>query len=132
MKTILVIDDDFAMRRGIAFLLKREGYEVLEAEDEVRALALLCGRFIDLSIVDLFLAGKNGLDLADKIKRSRPHCKLLIVTAYGEHVRAMQARELYKEYFLEKSDIEKVLIKKVHKILDDAFENSETYKSDDR
>jgi len=128
MKTILVIDDDFAMRRGIAFMLKREGYEVLEAENDIRALTVLGKRIIDLTIVDLFLAGKNGLDLAEKIKRSSPHSKLLIVTAYGEHVRAMQARELYKENFLDKTNLEKLLINKVRKILNDKFENSKAYK----
>gem|GEM_PF-1855190 len=128
MKTILVIDDDFAMRRGIAFMLKREGYEVLEAENDIRALTVLGKRIIDLTIVDLFLAGKNGLDLAEKIKRSNPHSKLLIVTAYGEHVRAMQARKLYKENFLDKTNLEKILINKVRKILNDKFENSKAYK----
>ncbi len=117
MKTILVIDDDFSMRRGIAFLLKREGYRVLEAEDRIHALALLPGKNIELIIVDLFLEGQNGLELVEEIRESNAKVKLLIITAYGEHNRAAKARETFKENYLDKVDLEKMLLPKVRKLL---------------
>ena len=117
MKSILVIDDDFAMRRGIALMLQGQGYEVSEAGDGIQALQLLGERLFDLAIVDLFLPGRDGLALAEEIGKRSPPTKILLLTAYGEHERAKTAQQIFKENYLEKTTLDQVLVSKVQEIL---------------
>jgi DNA-binding response OmpR family regulator len=117
LKTILVIDDDFAMRRGIAFMLKGEGYTVLEATDDTRALEIIATNCVHLAILDLFLPGRDGIDLAHEIYKHNAGMPILLITAHGEHERGNLARKIFKDYFLDKSTLSNELIAKVRKIL---------------
>lgn len=117
MKSILVIDDDFAMRRGIALMLKGLGYDVREAGDGAQGLHLLDEKSVDLAIVDLFLPGEDGLHVAEEIGHQSPGTKILLLTAHGEHPRAREARRLFQENYLEKSSLSLVLAKKVEELL---------------
>jgi len=113
LQTILVVDDDFAMRRGIALTLRGEGYSVFEAEDATTAVQLLNENSIDLSVVDLFLPGRDGLEFAEKLRALSPPTKILLVTAHSDHARAKEARDKFGENFLHKSQLDKLLRKKV-------------------
>ncbi len=117
MKSILVIDDDFAMRRGIALMLQGQGYEVLEASDGTQALQVLNAKSIALAIVDLFLPGRDGIAVAEDIGERSPPTKILLLTAYGEHSRAREAQQIFKKNYLEKISLEENLAKKVQEIL---------------
>jgi len=117
VKAILVVDDDFAMRRGIALMLKGQGYEVFEAEDGMQALQVLGQKSIDLAIVDLFLPGQDGIEIAEGIGKKNPSTKILLVTAYGEYGRAKEAQQIFQKNYLEKSFLARVLSKKVEEIL---------------
>ena len=116
LKTILVVDDDFAMRRGIALTLRGEGYTVFEAEDATTALPILNEHTIDLSVVDLFLPGRDGLELAEKLRELSPSTKILLVTAHRDHARAKEAQDKFGENFLHKSQLDKLLLKKVQRL----------------
>ena len=118
MKTILVVDDDFSMRRGMAIMLQGQGYEVAEASDGAQALQLLIQKPVALAIVDLFLPGRDGIELAEEIGKRSPGTQILLITAYGEHERAQEAQVIYKQNFLEKSSLSQTLSKKVQEILD--------------
>jgi len=117
MKTILVIDDDFAMRRGMALMLQGQGHEVCEAGDGTQALQMLAQRSIDLVIVDLFLPGPDGVELAEEIGKRHLRTKILLLTAHGEHPRAKEAARIFKENYLVKTSLEQTLIKKVEEAL---------------
>jgi len=117
MKSILVIDDDFAMRRGIALMLQGEGFQVYDASDETQALQMLAQNAIDLVIVDLFLPGHDGIEVAAEIGRRSPSTKILLVTAHGEHPRARGAKRIFKENYLEKTALQQDLLTKVQKLL---------------
>ncbi len=114
--TILVVDDDFAMRRGIALTLQGEGYTVFEAVDFPTAIEILAINKIDLSVLDLFLPGRDGLELANEIKESSPDTRILIVTAHTEYDRAKVAQQQFQKNFLDKSKLERLLTKKVRNI----------------
>ncbi len=117
MKSILVVDDDFSMRRGMALMLSGQGYEIVEASDGAQALLALNERSFDLAIVDLFLPGRDGIEVAEEIGKRYPHTKIIILTAYGEHARAKEAQQIFKENFLEKIALEENLAKKVQEML---------------
>ncbi len=98
-------------------MLQGEGYLVFEASDEMQALQVLSERLIDLAIVDLFLPGRDGIEIAEEICKRSPSTKILLLTAYGEHGRAKTAREIFKENYLEKASLEERLTKKAQEIL---------------
>lgn len=67
---VLVVEDHEAVARGLGLLLRREGFEIAgSARTSAEATSLLERRAIDLALVDLDLAGENGLDLAPVAKR---------------------------------------------------------------
>ncbi len=98
-------------------MLQGQGYQIFEASDGVQALQVLSANSIDLAIVDLFLPGRDGILLAEEIGKHSPVTKILLLTAYGEHERAKTAQQIFKEGYLEKSDLERTLIKKAQEIL---------------
>lgn len=69
-KQILVVDDEPAWLRSMANELRKQGYQVKEANSAAQALALL-GKFRpDLIVSDLRMPDMNGFDLLDKIRHS--------------------------------------------------------------
>ncbi len=85
--TVLVVDDEAAVRMLVAEVLGDLGYDVIEAADAVAALPVLRGgRRIDLLVTDVGLpGGMNGRQLADAARVLRPGLKVLFITGYAEH-----------------------------------------------
>lgn len=98
-------------------MLQGQGYEVFEASDGAQALQMLGEKSVALAIVDLFLSGHDGIEVAEEIRKRSPSTKILLLTAYGEHGRAKTAREIFKENYLEKASLEERLAKKAQEIL---------------
>ncbi|KPW71372.1 PAS protein [Pseudomonas cannabina] len=86
-ETILVVDDEPAVRLLIAELLEDLGHVVLQAEKGSDALAILQSKAaIDLLITDVGLpGGMNGRQVADAARDVRPDLKVLFVTGYAEN-----------------------------------------------
>ena len=92
-KTILVVDDDKAMREAMARMLAKEGYRVLLAADGHEALALLRSSYINVVLADLRMPGLDGLDLLRTAKAMTPEVEVVLITGYGtigEAVKAMK------------------------------------------
>lgn len=68
-KIVLLVDDSKALRLIAGQLLTEAGYQVLEAEDGNKALALLDGRKIDLIITDVYMPELDGLGLVKQVKQ---------------------------------------------------------------
>jgi CheY-like chemotaxis protein len=69
MAQIVVMEDDAGTRTLIASVLKKDGHEVLAAEDGVRGLALVRGQCPDLVISDVQMPGMNGFDMLAEMRR---------------------------------------------------------------
>jgi signal transduction histidine kinase len=83
-ETILLVEDDEAVRGYTAGVLEDLGYEIVEAADAMAALAILRGgREIDLVFTDIGLPGMNGRKLAAEARRLRPWLKVLYTTGYA-------------------------------------------------
>jgi signal transduction histidine kinase/CheY-like chemotaxis protein len=84
-ETVLVVEDDAAVRMVIVNVLEELGYAACEAEHADEALAILqSDRQIDLLISDVGLPGLNGRQLAEIARQGRPGLKVLFVTGYAQ------------------------------------------------
>ena len=82
-ETILIVEDDDALRAYSVEILSELGYEVVEAKNGAVALEVLGRSEIDLLFTDVVLpGGMNGRQLADEVMRRRPGLKVLFTTGY--------------------------------------------------
>ena len=84
-ETILVAEDEDAVRRLTTAALRRGGYRVLEAASGPEALAVhgRCGERIALLVTDVVMPKMSGLELAGQLSRRQPDLKVLCVSGYS-------------------------------------------------
>ncbi|MBC3775530.1 PAS domain-containing sensor histidine kinase [Pseudomonas sp. SWRI99] len=84
-ETVVVVEDDPAVRMLVLDLLKQLGYRAYEAVDATAALALLdTVAQVDLLVTDVGLPGMNGRQLAEIARQQRPGLKVLFMTGYAQ------------------------------------------------
>ena len=83
-KSILLVDDDPAVRGSIKLLLSIDRHTVTEAANGYEALQLFTGSRYDFVIIDFRMPGMLGDELAQNIKNLAPAQPILMVTAYRE------------------------------------------------
>lgn len=93
-ETILTIEDDDAIRRGIVDSLKYAGLTVIEARDGAAGLEAALTRGYDLLLLDLVLPKLSGLEILQKLRSVKPTVPVIILSAKGEEadrVRGLRA-----------------------------------------
>ena len=90
-RTLLVVDDDAAMRQMLASLFRDRGFEVREAESAAEALEL--ARDVDFAAVltDVRMPGRSGIELIGELRRLRPETPTIVMTAFGSIDSAVEA-----------------------------------------
>ena len=83
-RTILVVDDEAAVRRSLTQVLERAGYTVKATDNGRHALELLQDNAIDLVISDHHMPELSGIDLLKLVRVRHPHVVRIIITAYQE------------------------------------------------
>ena len=81
--TILVIEDDPAIRRGVADALAHASYAAIEAADGDVGLEAALRRDYDLLLLDLVLPGRGGLEILREVRAVRATLPVIILTALG-------------------------------------------------
>ena len=120
--TILLVEDDTAMRRFIRTVLKRLGHIVISAPDGEEALALLeKSRPLEpnLLLTDMVMPRLGGLDLAQKLSEQFPKMPILLMSGYPEQ-HAIALKSGLEFSFLRKPFATGELISKVGCLLQDA------------
>ncbi len=108
--SILVIDDEAAIRESLEVLLTLEGYTVKMAADGEQGLRVLDMESFDLLLLDLALPGQSGMELLPQIKERLPDLPIIMITAYGTVANVVEAVRAGAENFVQKPwDNEKLL-----------------------
>src|SRR5512147_1356648 len=108
--SILIIDDEAAIRESLSTLLELEGYEVESAETGELGLARLGNRPFDLVLLDFALPDRNGAEILRDIRERDAQLAVIMITAYGTVENAVQAMQAGAVNFIQKPwDNEKLL-----------------------
>ena len=119
-ETVLLVEDEEAVRSTTREILELNGYTVLDACDGAEALRI-CEQHlgaIDLVITDVIMPGLSGPDLAGRITGTRPTVKVLYVSGYPDDVITHQGLLRPGNIFLEKPYPVATLLRKVREVLD--------------
>jgi len=115
---ILVVDDEKIIRESLSYILKKEGYEVEEAENGRVAYNILRERSFDLVITDLEMPEMKGIELLEQIRKLNVQTSTVVITAYGSLETAISAlRNGASDYILKPVEFDELLIK-VKKLFD--------------
>jgi len=102
MNSILIIDDESAIRNVLEDILKDEGYRIYLASDGIEGLRLLQRRPIDIVFLDVWLPGKGGIDVLVEIKDKWPEIEVIIISGHATVETAVKAVKLGAYDYLEK------------------------------
>lgn len=83
-KRILIVDDDPFACKSIELVLSIDGHSVTEARNGKEALALIAERPFDLVLLDFFMPGMHGGEVARRMKQIAPSLPILMITACRE------------------------------------------------
>jgi two-component system response regulator FlrC len=104
-ESILVVEDDAALREALVDTLAAAGLSALSAPDAPGALQLLQSEEIALVISDVQMPGPNGYQLLSSIRQLRPDLPVVLMTAYGTVAQAVAAmREGATDYIVKPFD----------------------------
>jgi len=98
--SILVVDDEPAMRLLLSSVLKEEGHDVTAAASGEEALRLIAKRHFHLVLTDLKMPGISGLELLEQVKRDDPGTAVIILTAFGTVEGAVEAMRMGAVHYL--------------------------------
>ncbi len=119
-ETVLVVEDDVAVRRPAVEALRETGYQVLEAPDAMEAIRLIADRGgIDLLFTDIGLpGGVDGRALADAARAASATIRVLFTTGYARQAGEDACNAGSGLYFLAKPFTLQELAAKVREVLD--------------
>jgi len=126
LRKILVIDDEQNIRRMLARVLSSEGFIVKEAINGLEALKRLEEENYSLVLLDLKMPGLNGIETLKKIRKNDLNLPVIMMSAYGSILEAVEAMKLGAlDYLIKPFDIEelKILIKRAIKQYELEVEN---------
>ena len=113
---VLIVDDEMRMRRVIADYLHIKGYETLEAEDGVEALAIFYEKHPDLVILDVMMPKKDGWQVCREIRRTH-QTPIIMLTARSEETDELQGFELGADEYVAKPFSLKILTARIEAVL---------------
>jgi DNA-binding response OmpR family regulator len=100
--TILIVEDEFAVARGIQFALQQEGYEVVVARSGEEGLEFATGQAPDLVVLDVRLPGIDGFEVLRRLRAAGSKAPVLVLTARDDEVDKVIGLELGADDYLTK------------------------------
>ncbi|HEU4763454.1 MAG TPA: response regulator [Gemmatimonadales bacterium] len=121
-ETLLVVEDEDAVRRITRRVLQQQGYHVLEAAggDDAIRIATASPEPIHLLVTDVVMPGMGGRDLAERLRALRPGIRVLYLSGYADDAAVRLGVVEARVAFLEKPYTVAALAQKVREVLDGA------------
>lgn len=128
-KRILIVEDDSAIRQGIADAARFAGYEVLEAGNGEDGMRMAVRVDYDLLLLDLVLPGHTGLEILAEVRTSRPTLPVIILTALGAESDRVKGLTLGADDYVVKPFSVKELLARIEAVLRRSPERSSDVKT---
>ena len=115
--TVLVVEDDDAVRRGIVDALQCSGYQTLEARDGAEGIELGLRATYQLMLLDMVMPRRNGLEVLAALKKERAGQPVIILSARGEEADRVRGLEGGADDYVVKPFSVKELLARVEAVL---------------
>ena len=110
-RSILIVDDEESIRFSLKGGLEDEGYHTLLAADGEEAVQVIENNEIDLILLDIWMPGKDGLQILEELNKDGFRPPVIIMTGHGSIDTAIRATRLGALDFIEKPlDLNKIII----------------------
>ncbi|HDZ36962.1 MAG TPA: phosphate regulon transcriptional regulatory protein PhoB [Marinobacter sp.] len=118
-KTVLIVDDEPAIREMIAVALEMADYECLEAADALEAHALIIDRQPDIILLDWMLPGTSGIELARRLKKEETTAgiPIIMLTAKVEEDNKIRGLEVGADDYITKPFSPRELVARLKAVL---------------
>lgn len=117
-ETILVVDDDAAMRAALLKLLRYNGFNCVGAADAYAMAEVMEDRHIDLILLDVMLPGVSGFDICRELRlRDDSHVAVIMISARDEEMDKVMGLELGADDYLAKPFGDRELLARVRAVL---------------
>jgi len=108
-RSILIAEDEEAVRESICMYLSEEGYDCTAADNGRDAIEIIKQTRFDLVILDYLMPGKDGLEVLKVIRKHAPDTKVIMTSSYFEWEKAYRAAGLgVSKFFLKPLDFEEL------------------------
>jgi two-component system, cell cycle sensor histidine kinase and response regulator CckA len=120
VETILLVEDDKAVRTMAAAVLRRAGYSVIEATNGVEGVRVCEDAKVtfDLVITDMVMPGMSGRALAARVREVRPTVPVLLMSGYTRDAMLLNAEPSLQAAFIEKPFTPQSFTQKVRELLE--------------
>ena len=117
MKTILIVDDEPNYLVVLTELLREEGYDVFTAQCGEEGLKIVEEIDLDLVITDMRMPGMGGLVLLKEIKSHNKDLPVIMMTAFGEEEKALDALQASANNFFAKPFNNDTLLSAINELI---------------
>ena len=123
MTSVLIVEDEESLAEPLAFLLKKEGFEVLMASDGPTALDTFAAEQIDIVLLDLMLPGMSGTEVCRQLRQTSS-VPVIMVTARDTEIDRVVGLELGADDYVTKPYFARELIARIRAVLRRGGDNS--------
>lgn len=116
MTRVLVVEDEESYREALGYMLRREGFDVIEAADGVRGLEAYDQSGADIVLLDLMLPGMAGTEVCRQL-RLRGNVPVIMVTARDTEVDKVVGLELGADDYVTKPFSHRELVARIRAVL---------------
>lgn len=131
MTTILIVEDEESLADPLAFLLRKEGFDVIIAGDGPTALVEFAKNDIDIVLLDLMLPGMSGTDVCKQL-RITSSVPVIMVTARDSEIDKVVGLELGADDYVTKPYSSRELIARIRAVLRRGVDNDIDDEVDDQ
>jgi len=117
-ESILLVEDESAVRQLVRKMLQNYGYKVVTAPDGIAAMAIFQPGQFDLLLTDIVMPGMNGYELHRALNSMQPHFKVIFMSGHIDDQFVQSEMSEGRGLFIQKPFKSSILLKKLRQVLD--------------